>query len=163
MKKNKFKTLFTVLTLTAGILVGVTLNNHFTVGSSATTPGSVSDPVVTKSYVDEQIRKIAGGASSGGGGGQAASQALEVVSVSSGKTLMLPAGSEAVIRAGKGIAYSSDANGLSDLTAGADISPGKPVPSNHLIWFPRDGRGIVADPNVSSSLTVLVKGPYYIQ
>jgi len=168
MKKNKYKILLTMLTLTAGIVVGVTVSQKFTVGSSATTPGSVNDPVVTKSYVDEQIRKITGGTSpstgSNSGSGQAAVQPkIEVVSVNSGQTLMLLAGSEAVVRAGKGIAYSSDTNGLSDLTDGVDISPGKSVPSNHLIWFPRDGRGITADPDTKSSLTVLVKGPYYIQ
>lgn len=175
MKSKKIKIAFTSATLMLGIVFGVALSSHFTVGTSATTPGSASDPVVTKSYVDEQIKKLTGSTVQTGNSNTQVSQTpqssnpstssttLEVVSVNSGQTLMLFAGSEAVIRAGKGIAYSGDANGLSDLTAGLDISPGKSVPSNHLIWFPRDGRGITADPNVKSSLTVLVKGPYYIQ
>lgn len=175
MKSKKLKIAFTAATLMLGIIFGVALSSHYTVGTSATTPGSVSDPVVTKSYVDEQIKKLTGSSVSTGNSSNQTSQTpqssntpasnatLEVVSVNSGQTLMLLAGSEAVIRAGKGIAYSGDTNGLSDLTAGQDISPGKSVPSNHLIWFPRDGRGITADPNVKSALTVLVKGPYYIQ
>ena len=171
MKKTKFKIMLTMLTLTAGIIVGATVSQKLTVGTSAVTPGTVSDPVVTKSYVDEQIKKaLAGGSNSTttsspatSNGSQEAQIKVEVVSVNSGQTLMLLSGSEAVVRAGKGIAYSTDTNGLSDLTDGKDISPGHSVPSNHLIWFPRDGRGITADPNVKSSLTVLVKGPYYIQ
>jgi len=148
--------------LAVGIIAGVVLGNALTVGTSSVTPGTVNDPVVTKSYVDEQIAKL-GGSGASGGDSSSASQALEVVTVPVGKTLMVNAGSEAVVRGGKAIAYSSDANGISDVTAGVDIKKGSPVPANHLIWFPREGRGIQASSDSKTSLIVLVKGTYTLE
>lgn len=164
-KKINLKLIGTASVLTVGIITGVVVGNSLIVGSSSVKPGTVNDPVVTKSYVDEQISKLQGGtgSSSGGSGSSATTAALEVVEVLKGQTLMVMAGSEVVVRAGKAVAYSSDANGLSDVTAGVDIKSGEAVPSNHLIWFPRDGRGIQVDSSSKTSLTVLVKGPYYIQ
>jgi hypothetical protein len=65
-----------------------------------------------------------------------------------------------IVRSGKAIAYSSDANGLSDLTDGTDIKPGKPVGNNHLILNPRGERGVEADPKQAKGLIVLVRGEY---
>src|SRR5690606_35659311 len=148
--------------LAVGIIAGVILGNTLTVGTSSVTPGTVNDPVVTKSYVDEQIAKL-GGSGASGRGSSSASQALEVVTVTVGKTLMVNVGSEAVVRGGKAIAYSSEANGISDVTAGVDIKKGSPVPANHLIWFPREGRSIQASSDSKTSLIVLVKGTYTLE
>ncbi|MEK4248285.1 hypothetical protein [Paenibacillus sp. FSL W7-1287] len=162
MKQMSLKKLGAASILAIGIITGVVLGNALTVGTSSVTPGTVNDPVVTKSYVDEQIAKL-GGSGASGGGSSSASQALEVVTVPVGKTLMVNAGSEAVVRGGKAIAYSSDANGISDVTAGVDIKKGSPVPANHLIWFPREGRGIQASSDSKTSLIVLVKGTYTLE
>ena len=125
-------------------------------------PGSVSDPVVTKSYVDQKVTELVRQelANVGGGSGGAA---LEVVTLPAGKRLIVTGGSEVIVRSGKAVAYSPDSNGLSDLTDGKDIAPGKPVPANHLILFPRDGRGIEADPASANGLIVLVRGTYHIE
>lgn len=147
--------------LAVGIISGSLMGNALSVGTSSVTPGTVSDPVVTKSYVDEQIAKLAGGGTTGGPSGATAT--LEVVTVPADRILMVNAGSEIVIRAGKAVAYSADSNGISDVTAGVDIKSGVAVPANHEIWFPRDGRGIQAAAGATSSLTVLVKGSYYLQ
>jgi len=85
------------------------------------------------------------------------------VTFPAGKRLIVAGGSEVIVRSGKAIAYSPDSNGLSDLTDGKDIAPGKPVPANHLILSPRDGRGVEADPNQTNGLIVLVRGTYEIQ
>ncbi len=130
----------------------------------ASTPGSVDDPLVTKAYVDaviekrvkQEIEKIG----SGGGG---ASVALEVVTVPWGSKLIAGDGSELIVRSGKAIAYSSDANGLSDLTDGSDVPPGKPVGNNHLILNPRGERGVEADPKQAKGLIVLVRGKYTLK
>lgn len=152
------------LILATGIVAGTIIGNALTVGTSSVTPGTVNDPVVTKSYVDEQIARINGGGSSGGSTGGTATQAsLEVVTVPKDRILMVDAGSEAVIRVGKAVAYSSDSNGISDVTAGVDIKKGSSVPTNHLIWFPRDGRGIQVASDSKTSLTVLVKGTYRLE
>ena len=144
--------------LTAGIIAGVAISNTFTVGTSSAEIGQVNDPIVTKGYVDEQIAKLGGAV-----GGAASVASLEVVTVPPGTKLMVKAGSEVVVRTGKAVAYSSDSNGLSDVTAGVDIKSGSAVPANHLIWFPRDGRGIQVAEDSTASLTVLVKGPYTLE
>lgn len=119
-------------------------------------PGSIDDPVVTKSYVD---RLLAGG----GAGGQGTAQGIqtEVVIIKPGEVLLAKAGAQFVVRAGRAVAYSSDENGISDVTDGKDIKSGQPVANNHLLIFPRDGRGVMPDPN-SAALTVLVMGGYEI-
>ena len=126
-------------------------------------PGSADDPLVTKSYVDQVVaelvrRELANFGGSGGG-----ETALDVVTVPPGYRLMVAGGGEIVVRSGKASAYSADANGLSDLTEGKDIAPGQPVPANHLILFPRDGRGIQADPGQKGDVIVLVRGAYEIR
>jgi len=119
---------------------------------------SIDDPLVTKSYVDNLL------AQGGNGGGQGAAQGIktEVVTVNPGEVLIAKAGAQFVLRAGKGVAYSSDANGISDVTDGKDIKSGEPVANNHLLIFPRDGRGVMPDPQAKAALTVLVIGGYEI-
>lgn len=143
------------------ILTGVIAAQSTSQAESGATPGSADDPIVTKSYVDQKVAELVRQelAKVGGSGGTA----LEVVTVPSGKRLIVTGGSEVIVRSGKAVAYSPDSNGLSDLTDGKDIAPGKPVPANHLILFPRDGRGIEADPASANGLIVLVRGTYHIE
>lgn len=116
-------------------------------------PGSANDPIVTKSYVDEAIRKLAGG-----GGGGSAESALKVVSLKDGERLVVSGGTEVVLRSGKAVVISGDTEGAADLTEGADLRPDKAVPKNHLLLFPRDNRGIMAQ----GSAIVLVRGAHSI-
>ncbi|MFC5469679.1 hypothetical protein ACFPPD_13170 [Cohnella suwonensis] len=132
---------------------------------SASTPGSVDDPIVTKGYVDGAIstlvqQEIAKQVPSAGGGG---SSKLETVAVDPGKKLIVDDGGEIIVRTGKAVAYSSDANGLSDLTEGLDVKPGKAIVNNHLILNPRGQRGVQPDPNQTKGLIVLVRGAYKLQ
>ncbi|WP_246070673.1 hypothetical protein [Paenibacillus kobensis] len=136
-------------------------------------PGSVNDPVVTKSYVDQAVANAGNGLSM-----EQVQQMLDqlkqelaaantnevvVVSVPAGKTLIAKDGAEFVVRAGKAVVYSADVNGISDLTDGKDITNGKTVPNNHLILFPRGGRGVMPDPAQKNGLTVLVRGQYELK
>ncbi|RED84023.1 hypothetical protein [Cohnella phaseoli] len=128
------------------------------------TPGSVDDPIVTKAYVDATVAKLVKQElEKVGSGSGAASSELEVVTVPWGSKLIVGDGGEMIVRSGKAIAYSSDANGLSDLTDGTDIKPGKPVGNNHLILNPRGERGVEADPKQGKGLIVLVRGGYKLQ
>lgn len=169
MKQKALKVLGAAVIVTAGVWIGMTMAQPLE-ADSAITPGTIEDPVVTKSYVDEQIAKLSGGVTTPGGstggstgsGGTEAS-ALEIVELPVGKTLMVSAGGEAVVRVGKAVAYSSDSNGISDLTGGVDIKSGNDVPTNHLIWFPRDGRGIKGHPDETVPLTLMVRGTYTIK
>ena len=141
------------------LLAGVMILNSAAGANSSKIPGSADDPVVTKSYVDQLVAELRMSIGSGGGGGSK----LEVVTVPVGKTIYVQAGGELIVRTGKAVAVSSDANGLSDMTDGLDIPPGKPVGNNHLILFPRDGRGVKAAEGSKTDLIVLVRGGYEIK
>ncbi|CAM4476375.1 hypothetical protein FHS16_004696 [Paenibacillus endophyticus] len=162
MKKNVARGIVAAVLIGAGVWVGVNFASPLEAESNALTPGSAEDPVVTKSYVDALLSNNNGG-SSGGGTTPAVDSQLEVVTVPVGKTLMAGQGTEVIVRVGKAIAYSSDASGIADLTGGTDLTKGKAVPTNHLLLFPRAGRGILPDPNQKNGLTVLVKGSYTLQ
>lgn len=162
MKMNGFKLTLSVVVVGVALWVGLKLPTMAEGDNPSVTPGSINDPVVTKSYIDQQvaglvkaeIAKQAGGQSDQGG------QKVEVVTVPVGKFLIAADGAEFIVRAGKAVVYSADSNGISDLTDGVDITNGKPVPSNHLILFPRGGRGVTPAPGQTTGLTVMVRGKY---
>ena len=123
------------------------------------TPGSIDDPVVTKSYVDQAI------AAGGGAPGQSSGAALEIVTVKAGSILIASEeGTEFIVRAGKALAYSEDKDGISDLTAGADMTNGKNIANNHLLIAPRVGRGIAPDPKIEGNqIIVMVRGSHEVK
>ncbi|MDQ0062019.1 hypothetical protein [Paenibacillus harenae] len=163
MKQKVLRVLIACVLIGAGVWIGVSFVSPLEAESNTPTPGSVEDPVVTKSYVDEQLAKINGGGGTGNTGGTGASATLEVVAVPAGKTLMAGAGTEVIVRVGKALAYSVDTNGVADLTDGTELKKGAAVPTNHLLIFPREGRGIHPDPAQNNGLTVLVRGSYTLQ
>lgn len=85
-----------------------------------------------------------------------------VVYLTKGQRLMAEGSMELVVRSGSANAISPVANqGLSDMTAGAEILNGKKSPVNHLVLIPRgDGRGIIV---TSSECYVMVRGPYTVE
>src|SRR5690606_37375616 len=104
-------------------------------------PGSVNDPIVTKSYVDELVKAevakqignanigSAGGSTGTGGTGNVGSgqgqASLTNVRIAGGETLMAGAGTEFVIRTnGRTTIVSTDGNGVPDLTDGKDLPHG---------------------------------------
>lgn len=161
-----------VILLSGGIWAGSVLSLRVD-GATASQPGTTDDPIVTKSYVDQQIQQ----ALKGGGGttttpdtsttppvaGSTSSDDVEIVTVKPGQTLMAKAGAEFVVRSGKAVVYSSDANGVADLTSGTNISNGKAADTNHLLSFPRDGRGIQVQEGNKYSLIVMVRGGYELK
>ncbi|WP_433944342.1 hypothetical protein [Paenibacillus sp. SN-8-1] len=160
-----------------GLIAGSLLNLQAEGAGVTNQPGTADDPVVTKSYVDQQIQKALGGGStttkpttpdtgSGTGtstGGAATSEGIEVVTLKPGQTLIAKAGAEFIVRGGKAIIYSADANGVADLTDGKDVANGETAASNHLLSFPREGRGIQVADGQKMSLTVMVRGGYVIK
>lgn len=89
-------------------------------------PGSVSDPLVTKSYLESQY-------------------GWQVTTLLSGEKLPLNIGSEVVLRSGKAAVIGTKAGGLLDLTLGQDLSNNTLIPASHyLICALSDGRGIKA-------------------
>lgn len=163
-------------------------------------PGSVDDPVITKSYLDEQLAKLTGqdfgnqistsatktedelkqlvaaemekwmkenantasGMSNSAPAAAGTASAVAVVQLQAGETLYAGAGAEVIVRTGKTVAVSSDENGIPDVTAGSDIAAGSAIELNHLLVFPKEGRGIKSDPKNQGDVYVMVRGSYMI-
>lgn len=104
-------------------------------------PGSETDPVVTKSYVDTKV-------------------SYQPLRLEAGQKLIGDEGTEMILRSGEATAVDNGANGVSDITAGKDLMTGNIVTANHLLLIPRkDGRGIV----VSTEAWIMIRGNYTIQ
>lgn len=179
--KSVWKVATAAVLLAGGVWAGSLLNVTAEGAGVGSQPGTAEDPVVTKSYVDQQIQK----ALSGGGATTPAATATpvpnatnapvattnpttssnesEIVDVKPGQTLIASAGAEFIVRAGKAVIYSKDANGVADLTDGKDLLNGVSAPQNHLLSFPRDGRGITVQEGQTLGLVVMVRGGYTLK
>ncbi len=199
----------------ATIGIGVWVGSSFTTVSNASSQlGSADDPVVTKSYVDQQIQKALGGnlnsgASNGSSGSStnnnsnassgtknnsssssnnsssssntsnlntgaatgsssnststSATAKIDIVELRPGKTLIAAAGTQIIVRHGNGTVYSDGTNGIVDVTDGTDLVGNQAIANNHLLLFPRDGRGVMVTANQTSNATLMVIGSYDVQ
>lgn len=159
MKRKKLLiTLAAVLILALGVAVGAV---------AASSLGTQSDPLVTKSYLDKVLTpqlqsqyqaqldsqfkdiesEIAGIASSSTGN-------FTAVSLSSGQVLSASASCEIILRSGSATAV----GGLSDITDGAAVSSGSSLSANHLCVAGAAGDGVKA----SGAVTLLVRGVFNI-
>ncbi|AIQ38226.1 hypothetical protein [Paenibacillus sp. FSL R5-0345] len=177
--KSVWKVTTAAVLLAGGVWAGSLLNVTAEGAGVGSQPGTADDPVVTKSYVDQQIQK----ALTGGTGTAPVATATPspssvptattapttsgnesvIVDVKPGQTLIASAGAEFIVRAGKAVIYSQDANGVADLTDGKDLANGVAAPSNHLLSFPRDGRGITVQTGQTLGLVVMVRGGYTLK
>lgn len=167
--KTGWKVATAVVLIGGSVWAGSLLNMQ--AEGAGTTPGTADDPVVTKSYVDQAIQQALGGGgssspstpSTGDNGSSSSSDEIKIVEVKPGKILIASAGAEFIVRAGKAVVYSADVNGVADLTDGKDIPNGGTVTNNHLLSFPREGRGIQVQEGDTHNLTVMVRGGYQIK
>lgn len=177
LKKQRIVSISLAIIITVGLVSIVAVN-------SAADPGSGEDPVVSQSYVDSKIETLTKSLQTAeqkieilskslqtaeqkieilSKSTQASVQKFEVVEVKLGKSVICGDSTELVVRSGKAKAISSDAGGLSDLTAdnGGDLKNGANILTNHLLLIPRDdGRGIKV---TSASAWVMIKGKYEIK
>lgn len=139
--------------------------------TSFSEPGSQSDPLVTFSYVEKKIEEIKEYINEKVGDNDK-KELWEVVEVLEGESLIGKAGSELILRSGKGTAISNISkitedgidividNGLTDVTDGKDLKMADKVPRDHLLIIPRDdGRGV----NCISDCFFLIKGDYKVE
>ncbi|MFE6074335.1 hypothetical protein ACFVQB_07655 [Paenibacillus sp. NPDC057886] len=196
--KPYMKVSLAALAIGVGVWVGSVYSNT-AIGAGTIQPGTADDPVVTKSYVDQQIQQALGGKISTGSGNTSsgadsnagngsntgstgngnsgstggdttlpplvsgASDALEIVTVKPGQQLIGATGAEFIVRSGKAVIVSEGTNGVADLTDGVDLTNGQEAPNNHLLSFPKDGRGITVLDGNKYSLTVMVRGGYSLK
>ncbi len=130
-------------------------------------PGSTQDPLVSKSYIDQQISHIMSIINDIDQRTKtvsvpepvASTQSFEPVMLKAGDILLGGEGAEIILRSGQGVGYTAVQNGLVDVTGGVDIYNETPVLLNHLIIVPRsDGRGVRA----LEESWFIVKGGYNI-
>src|SRR5665647_1744742 len=127
--------------ITIIVLISVFILGIAGVSAGVDNPGSETDPVVTKSYVDSKVSYLP-------------------VKREAGQTLIGDEGTEIILRSGEATAIDNGANGVSDISAGKDLMTGNLVAVNHLLLIPRkDGRGIM----VSTEAWVIIRGNYTIQ
>lgn len=130
----------------------ITILGLTVVVAASDTPGSKEDPVVTKSYVDNQIAQLIGSNGS--------TETYKAVMLTAGQRLIGNEGTEVILRSGEATAIDNGANGVSDVTGATDLMTGQNVAQNHLLLIPRsDGRGIQAD----TEIWVMVRGTYELQ
>jgi len=160
------KLMLSVLMLGIGVTVGsMTTSLRADSMTNGNQPGSVNDPLVSKSYVDEKVAEIVrtelGKQQGNGGGSGSSSRSLVVIELNPGETLYAGEGTEMIVRNGKAVSVSSNSNGIPDLTDGADLKAGAVIPNNHLLLFPRDdGRGVRPHQDQKKTVFVMVRGSY---
>lgn len=172
--KTGWKVVAAVALLGGSVWVGSLMNLKAEGAGVGNQPGTADDPVVTKSYVDQAIKQALNGGvtpstpttpskGEGTASNGSVSEGVKIVEVKPGKILIASAGTEFIVRAGKAVIYSADSNGVADLTDGKDITNGGAVVNNHLLSFPKEGRGIQVLEGDTHNLTVMVRGGYQIK
>lgn len=188
--KSTYKIALAAFLISGGIVAGTVMNNSVDGASSGGQPGTADDPVVTKSYVDQQIASALKGGSSAGSssapatttpspaqtgssnstassgasaGNTSSGEAIKVVELTPGKKLLAKAGAEFIVRNGRAVVYSMDSSGAIDITDGKEIFHNQAIINNHLISFPRDDRGIQVKEGETNGIVVMVRGGYSVQ
>lgn len=87
-------------------------------------PGTTSDPLITKSYIDQLFR-------------------FRSMVIPSGDKIKLNSGTLLVVRSGRLKLRSPDKKGLIDLTEGKEILSGTFLPANHLLLVPDSSEYVV--------------------
>lgn len=134
----------------------------------ASEPGSEADPLVTKSYIDNQIEslksyineKLENNVSEETDKAEPTDNSFVVLRLAEGQVITFGESAEFIVRMGKGAIISSEKGGIADITKGADLVTGDVTTANHLMIVPvDDGRGFEALEDV----IVMAKGSYKIR
>lgn len=145
----------------AGLIIGSMITSSADGLLDTNQPGSVNDPLVSKSYVDERVQELVRQEIKGQtAAGQSAE--LNIVQLKAGQVLYAGAGTELIVRNGKTVAVSDSNNGIPDVTKGVDIQAGEEIETNHLLIFPAEGRGIKPQSDTSGTIYVMVRGDYLL-
>lgn len=179
MSKGRKNRWFTALTAS---VLSITCLGVFVVASS--TVGGESDPLITKSYLEEQVtpalrNEVNATAEAEmdeklvelnqelealrqqvsqtmvGGTGQ-----YEVVSLDKGDSITLNVGTQVLLRSGVARATSTDNPSFVNLTQGSTINTGSNLTANHLYLASATGRSILA---TSDDTVLMVYGGYVLQ
>lgn len=115
-----------------------------TVGAATSQPGSQSDPLVTKSYVDACLSEASAG--------------YNKVVVNKGKTVMLSEGAQIILYSGSG-AVSGNTEGMINVSMGEVTGSGMNLGKYNVYLAADSQTGVTAQ----TSMTVFVSGGYEIK
>jgi len=170
-----------------GILCTVIMVNWIvgiSMEAGSTEPGTVNDPLVTKSYVDQKNSELMTTIMSKMNPADSAEDnekmdmtaiyayidqqiagqsgnAFIVVEAAVGDRIICGGGTELILRAGKAtVIQGENGDGLADLTQGLDLKGGAFVPMQHHLLISRDdGRGI----KITEKAFIMIKGAYTLK
>ncbi len=126
-----------VMIFAAGMIVGAQTNAE---------PGSVNDPLITKSYLDMRLENVDGTGSTA---------SYKKVTLAKGKILVGHEGTEIMLYQGNASAYST-ADGIVNVTK-AEVATNGTTLGKYCIYLTPDAEsGIKAE----SDITIFVKGSY---
>lgn len=151
-----------IMTLTlVGGLVLAAFSTTLVDGEENGGAGTSSDPLVTKSYVDEKISDLKEYVEDSVSEDTSTSSQYQVILVPNGSTIIGGEGTEMILRSGTANVVSSTTNGLVNMTTGEDALDGTSVQKNNLMIVPRnDGRGLEV---TSDNTNIMVRGSYEIK
>lgn len=112
--------------LAAAVIGAVLFGSGVSVGAATGEPGSISDPLITESYLKQQLATLQTG--------------YACVSLARGKQLELAQGTTVILYTGNATA----AGTLLDLTAGTLVTAGSSINRYHVYLAPADGSGFTA-------------------
>jgi hypothetical protein len=150
LKKNR---IFVAMAVSFVILL---LGSALAAAAVTGEPGSADDPLVTRSYLESQLKALSGGSNDGATDAPVEKYSRwQVMDLAPGQRLEAKAGTELIVRAGQTVVLDPSGSGIPDVTAGTNITVGKVIALDHLLIIPRtDGRGI----NARSKTIVMYKG-----
>ncbi len=175
MMKNNKKLITSILAI---VIIGATVES-----AETSQPGSSSDPIVSKSYVDEQINEIKLLLQENNSNqntdnfsqnqinsilsqinsmqtGNSSMASYVPVSASRGQKIIGEEGTEIILRSGAAVSYSPNSDGIVNATKGLDLKNGEYIGKNNILIVPRsDGRGV----SVTSDAWFMVRGRFAIQ
>ena len=112
----------------AAVLTGTVLFcSGMTVGAATNEPGSVGDPLITRSYLEQQLEGVGSG--------------YECITLKKGETLSLAQGTQIILYTGTASVVGS----LIDTTAGSLASAGTQAQKYHAYLAPADESGFTAE------------------
>lgn len=124
----------------AAVLAGTVLFcSGMTVGAATNEPGSAGDPLITRSYLEQQLENFSGG--------------CECITLKKGETLSLAQGSQVVLYTGS----ASITGNMIDTTAGSLALAGNKAEKYHSYLTPADGSGFTAE----STCVIFLSGETY--
>jgi hypothetical protein len=146
------------------VLAGIVMFGGVMAGSAGTAaPGSQDDPLVTRSFVLEQIEKALSDYKNEDTGSEVPDYfKWQVAELAPGQQFEGMAGTEFIVRAGNAALVDPPGSGVPDITSGTNVRAGKSLALDHQLIIPRsDGRGFICLPG--KNVIVMYRGEAVIK